>query len=91
MRGIFRGATAFNSDLHSWNTSAVTYMDGIFFDAPAFNSDLSTWRATMIRAGDAVEQEYSIDSATAFNRDPDSCIQSMFIGATAFNRERKKR
>jgi surface protein len=42
MRGVFRGATLFNSYIGSWNTSKVTDMSIMFWLATSFNQDIST-------------------------------------------------
>ena len=52
MGSMFGVASAFNQDLSSWNTAAVTRMDYMFYYASAFqpgpfsapfNQDISTW------------------------------------------------
>ena len=40
---LFKGATAFNSDISAWDVSNVTDMCQMFDGATAFNSDLSGW------------------------------------------------
>ena len=42
MTRMFRGATAFNRGIGSWNTGAVTDMSGMFDGATAFNQNIST-------------------------------------------------
>ena len=41
--GMFRGATAFNGNVSTWQTSSVTNMDFTFDGATSFNGDLSRW------------------------------------------------
>merc|ERR1712078_779516 len=43
MGSMFNGASAFNGDISSWNTAAVTDMGFMFYQASAFNQDLSSW------------------------------------------------
>ena len=40
---FFGGQTAFNGDIGSWNTGAVTRMGGMFSYTASFNQDLSIW------------------------------------------------
>ena len=44
MHSMFHGASAFNSDLSSWNVSSVTDMYSMFYNASSFiGHDLSGW------------------------------------------------
>jgi large repetitive protein len=43
MRGMFRDAPAFSSDLSAWDVSSVNDMSVMFFGASNFTSDLSGW------------------------------------------------
>ena len=40
---MFDEATAFNGDISSWNTAAVTNMSSMFEGATAFNQNISNW------------------------------------------------
>ncbi len=40
MAFVFLGASEFNGDLSSWNTSKVTRMKSMFYEASMFNGDL---------------------------------------------------
>merc|ERR1712078_143078 len=51
---MFSWAKAFNQDLSSWNTAAVTGMDGMFFRASAFNQDLSSWDVMAVTDNDSM-------------------------------------
>ncbi|WP_338976302.1 BspA family leucine-rich repeat surface protein [Spiroplasma endosymbiont of Monopis laevigella] len=44
----FYGASAFNQDLSTWNTSNVIYMSCMFYGASSFNQDLSTWNVEKV-------------------------------------------
>ncbi|RZL07052.1 MAG: BspA family leucine-rich repeat surface protein, partial [Pedobacter sp.] len=43
MSDMFFGATKFNGNISSWNTSKVTNMRSMFRGATAFNQDISSW------------------------------------------------
>ena len=43
MREMFYGATAFNSDLSTWDVGKVVNMDMMFWGVSAFNGNVSTW------------------------------------------------
>ncbi|MCC5945177.1 MAG: BspA family leucine-rich repeat surface protein, partial [Bernardetiaceae bacterium] len=43
MTDMFRGATAFNQDINSWDVSEVINMSAMFQDATAFNQNLDNW------------------------------------------------
>jgi len=49
MNRMFRDATAFNQNISSWNTGAVTDMEGMFRDAPAFNQNIGTWNVANVQ------------------------------------------
>jgi surface protein len=48
MMRMFRDATAFNQNISSWNTSAVTDMYAMFQDATAFNQNIGTWNVANV-------------------------------------------
>jgi len=48
MGRMFRDATAFNQNISSWNTGAVTIMQQMFKDAPAFNQNIGTWNVANV-------------------------------------------
>ena len=40
---VFANAYAFNGDVSTWNTGAVTNMNSLFYQAYSFNKDVSNW------------------------------------------------
>ena len=87
MTDLFQGATAFNSDISSWDTSRVTSMVGMFANARAFDQPLNSWNVSNV-----ANMASMFNGATAFNRPLNSWyvsnvafMFSMFLNASAFN------
>ena len=87
MTDLFQGATAFNSDISSWDTSRVTSMVGMFANARAFDQPLNSWDTSGVRV-----MVFMFANARAFNRPLNSWnvsnvafMFSMFLNASAFN------
>ena len=59
MQFMFWNASAFNGDISSWDTAAVTNMGFMFYFASAFNQNLSGWCVTNITSE---PQEFSTGS-----------------------------
>ena len=87
MRYMFKGATAFNGNLASWNVSSVTSMNNMFNDASSFNGDLSSWNVSSVN-----DMNGMFDGASDFNGDLSAWnvssvtdMGNMFDGASDFN------
>jgi len=48
VQGMFWGASLFNIDVSSWNTSKVTKMQAMFKKASSFNNDVSSWETSRV-------------------------------------------
>jgi len=45
---MFLGAAAFNQNIGTWNTGAVTNMSSMFWSAAAFNQNIGTWNTAAV-------------------------------------------
>jgi surface protein len=83
----FGGASAFNHNIDSWDTSSVHMMANMFHGASAFNRDISSWDTSNVTNMSAM-----FGNASAFNQNISSWntskvtnMELMFAGASAFN------
>lgn len=89
MSQMFFGCQSFNSDLSSWDTSNVIYMQGMFNGCTSFNQDLSDWDVSSVTSMSGM-----FYGCTSFNGDISGWdvsnvtdMQSMFAKCNVFNQD----
>lgn len=87
MYQLFYGATSFNQDLSTWDTSNVTNMSSAFNGATAFNKSLTGWDTSKV-----TNMSIMFYNASAFNQPISSWntanvtdMSNMFYGTNVFN------
>jgi surface protein len=86
---MFQNNTAFNQNIGSWNTSAVTTMANMFVSASAFNQNIGAWNTSAITT-----MSNMFEFASAFNQNIGAWntgnvtnMNDMFKGANVFNQD----
>lgn len=85
MNNMFLGATDFNAEISTWNTSKVTQMSGMFQDT-SFDRAIDSWNVAAV-----TDMSNMFNANTIFNQPikywvvGSSVFTDMFLGCTAFN------
>jgi surface protein len=83
---MFNSASAFNQNISSWNTAAVTNMSAMFSSAGAFNQPIGSWNtAAVTNMSSMFAFTTTFNQALSFNTSAVTTMSFMFYFATAFN------
>ncbi|WP_291720736.1 BspA family leucine-rich repeat surface protein, partial [Bernardetia sp.] len=93
MSFMFYGATSFNGNIGSWNTSTITNMRWMFYEASSFNGNIGSWNTSSVINMSGMFSGV-ISGAYSFNQDIGSWntssvtdMSDMFNLATSFNQD----
>ncbi len=89
LHGMFEGASSFNGDISSWNTSNITNISSTFAGATSFNRDLNAWDVSNVTSMSSMfSGANSFDgNISGWNTSSVTNMSSMFAGATSFNKD----
>ena len=87
---MFRGCTAFNQLIDSWNTEAAKVLDAMFWDATSYNQPMSNWNTAnvvsmtnMFRHADKFNQDL-VTNGNAWNVSKVIDMLGMFQAASIY-------
>jgi surface protein len=85
---MFYGASVFNQDVSSWDTTNITTFEYMFRDAPLFNQDVSGWNtASVTNMRGMFNGAAAFDSPLPWDTTNVTNMDNMFLNATSFNQD----
>jgi surface protein len=82
MQGMFSDASAFNGNISSWDTSALTDISYMFGNATSFNQNLCAWKDQFPYNN---ANEIFVDSGCTFQDNPQIETQGPFCASDCTN------